>query len=56
MLANFLRKFAFIQKGLFPRCGLSHEICNSYTMGFPPVRRDNSRALASGLPYVLLQT
>ena len=25
MLANFLRKFAFIQKGLFPRCGLSHE-------------------------------
>ena len=27
-------------------------ICNSYTMGCPPVRRDNPRALASGLSYV----
>ena len=26
--------------------------CNSYTMGCPPVRGDNSRALASGLSYV----
>ena len=25
---------------------------NSYTMGCPPVRRDNPRALASGLSYV----
>ena len=24
----------------------------SYTMGCPPIREDNSRALASGLPYV----
>ena len=27
-------------------------ICNSYTMGCPSVRRDNPRALASGLSYV----
>ena len=27
-------------------------ICNSYTMGCPPVRGDNPRALASGLSYV----
>ena len=27
-------------------------ISNSYTMGCPPVRRDNPRALASGLSYV----
>ena len=26
--------------------------CNSYTMGFYPVRVDNPRALASGLSYV----
>ena len=26
--------------------------CNSYTMGCPPVRGDNPRALASGLSYV----
>ena len=25
---------------------------NSYSMGCPPVRGDNPRALASGLPYV----
>ena len=25
---------------------------NSYTMGYPPVRGDNPRALASGLSYV----
>ena len=29
-----------------------HEICNCYTMGCPPVRGDNPRALASGLSYV----
>ena len=27
-------------------------ICYSYTMGCPPVRGDNPRALASGLSYV----
>ena len=26
--------------------------CNSYSMGCPPVRGDNPRALASGLSYV----
>ena len=31
---------------------LSREISNSYTMGCPPVRGDNPRALASGLSYV----
>ena len=29
-----------------------NELCNSYTMGCPPVRGDNPRALASGLSYV----
>ena len=28
------------------------ELSNSYTMGCPPLRRDNPRALASGLSYV----
>ena len=28
------------------------KLCNSYTMGCPPVRGDNPRALASGLSYV----
>ena len=28
------------------------KISNSYTMGCPPVRGDNPRALASGLSYV----
>ena len=36
----------FILKGLY--IGLR----NSYTMGCPPVRGDNPRALASGLSYV----
>ena len=27
-------------------------LCNSYTMGCPPVHEDNPRALASGLSYV----
>ena len=31
---------------------LCKRISNSYTMGCPPVRRDNPRALASGLSYV----
>ena len=31
---------------------LAGEISNSYTMGCPPVREDNPRALASGLSYV----
>ena len=29
-----------------------HILSNSYTMGCPPVRGDNPRALASGLSYV----
>ena len=33
-------------------CFIMHDICNSYTMGCPPVRGDNPRALASGLSYV----
>ena len=33
-------------------CFKQRWICNSYTMGCPPVRRDNPRALASGLSYV----
>ena len=28
------------------------KLCNSYTMGCPPVRGDNPRALASGLSHV----
>ena len=31
---------------------LGTQICKSYTMGCPPVRGDNPRALASGLSYV----
>ena len=31
---------------------LIHAISNRYTMGCPPGRVDNSRALASGLSYV----
>ena len=27
-------------------------LSNSYTMSCPPIRGDNARALASGLPYV----
>ena len=27
-------------------------LCNGYTMGCPPVRGDNPRAIASGLSYV----
>ena len=34
------------------RLAFSKEISNSYTMGCPPVRGDNPRALASGLSYV----
>ena len=30
----------------------THMLSNSDTMGCPPVRDDNPRALASGLPYV----
>ena len=31
---------------------LDNATSNSYTMGFPPVRGDNPRDLASGLSYV----
>ena len=36
---------------MFSLCWIGF-ICNSYTMGCPPVRGDNPRALASGLSYV----
>ena len=29
-----------------------NRLCNSYTMGCPPVRGDNPRAIASGSSYV----
>ena len=32
-----------------------HRLGNSYTMGCPPVRGDNPRALASGLSYVQVE-
>ena len=32
--------------------GSSRSLRNKYTMGCPPVRGDNPRALASGLSYV----
>ena len=31
MLVNLLSKFAYIQKGLYPHCGLSCETYNQYT-------------------------
>ena len=34
----------------------SRGLGNSYTMGCPPVRGDNPRALASGLSYVQVDT
>ena len=34
------------------RLGQVRALCNSYTIGCPPVRGDNPRALASGLSYV----
>ena len=33
-----------------------HVLVINYTMGCPPVRRDNPRALASGLSYVQVDT
>ena len=33
------------------RASQRHRPCNSYTMGCPPVRGDNPRALARGLSY-----
>ena len=40
----------FLKPELFIR--FLRVICNSYTMGCPPVRGDNPRTLASGLSYV----
>ena len=34
------------------RYGSLKDICNSYTMGWPPVPGDNPRALASELSYL----
>ena len=57
MLANFLRKFAFIQKGLFPRCGLSHETqpfnIQPVMPGIysPTLSKEGHHQLASELPF-----
>ena len=40
------------QKEKYPLVYIEPKLCNSYTMGCPPVRLDNPRALASGLSYV----
>ena len=41
----------YITSTLYPVC-VTLVTSNSYTMGCPPVRGDNPRALASGLSYV----
>ena len=48
------KSLSFTDVGKSCSCGefLTWQICNSYTMGCPPVRGDNPRALASGLSYV----
>ena len=45
-------KFHWFTKGYM---GNSIGLRNSYTMGCPPVRGDNPRALASGLSYVQME-
>ena len=45
--SNVRKRFDFVFK---TTCG--PKLNNSYTMGCPPVRGDNPRALASGLSYV----
>ena len=48
--------FQSIFRNIFFRARRLENVLNgisySYTMGCPPVRRDNPRALASGLSYV----
>ena len=44
--------FLYCRLSLFPDYLWSCELSNSYTMGCPPIRGDNPRALASGLSYV----
>ena len=39
------------RKCSYHKFGLKQSTSNSYTMGCPPVRGDNPRALASGLSY-----
>ena len=46
--ASWLAQSVFINLFVYLKTCLS----NSYTMGGPPVRGDNPRALASGLSYV----
>ena len=41
---------SFVSQGVIGN--FTEQISNSYTMGCPPVRGDNPRALASGLSYV----
>ena len=45
--------YRFCQAGSYYISG--HITSNMYTMGCPPVRGDNPRALASGLSYVLAE-
>ena len=40
------------ERTLQPETQIKIRLSNSYTMGCPPVRGDNPRALASGLSYV----
>ena len=49
---RFFRSASF-KKSIYVLLVLAlREFSNSYTMGCPPVRGDNPRALASGLSYV----
>ena len=37
--------------------GVKHELCNSYTMGCPPVRGDNPRAISTSFSeWIILRT
>ena len=55
ILMILVSKF-IVHRALFDKTylslGLLSPLSNSYTMGCPPVRGDNPRALASGLSYV----
>ena len=52
-LSQMMDDVALDAFSLFAQLYLSiKKLCYSYTMGCPPVRGDNPRALASGLSYV----
>ena len=42
----------FISKKMYRKLKGRYHICNSYTMGCPPLRGDNPRALTKGFSYV----